>query len=472
MARKIEREAQTFNNNFLALPCGMLYYIFMPTRFSLRLLFQQYASPRFTSRRAALLAAFVFMLLASCTERSRMNPIDPKNPLTAGKPTGLRVIAELDTIQLSWNALAIHDLSGYNVYRQLAHESSFTLLGQTSAATTSFRDVSNRFALSHNYYITARVNDLETPPSEEVTVTPGPTIAWVADRDSRTVFKLSHDGAHEILRSRAFVAPYRLKVDNKRGAIWVLDEFTGELGSIDQKGERLGVYGRYFDAVGLALDEEDGSIWIGDNNDLVLARHAEDGRLQASLDSLPRLGALAFHPTQKELWALTENGEHLLRVERSTMRLTQTALHPSWSGPVYDMAILVQTGEAWIAASNRIARLSAEGSVVFVSPEEYRFASRLTLDQTRAVCWLLNDSGEFRPNSSVFKLDAQGRVLFEIKGLERPQGLAVNPFDGSCYALDTSRGRLLRISAEGVVQEGYANFLTPFDVEVVMPERK
>ena len=470
MARKIEREAQTFNNNFLALPGEMLYYIFMTTRFFLRSFFHQAASPRFISRHASLLAALVFMLLASCTERPRLNPIDPQNPATGGKPTGLRVIAELDTIQLSWNALAIRDLSGYNVYRQLAHESSFTLIGQTSAPTASFRDVSKRFNLAHNYYVTARVNDLETAPSDEVTVTPGPTIAWVADADSRAVIKLTHDGAHEILRSRAFVSPYRLKVDSKRGVIWVWDEFTGELGSIDQKGERLGVYGRYFDAVGLALDEEDGSVWIGDNNEHVLARHDADGRLQARVDSLSRLSALAFHPALKELWALTYNAEHLLRVEKNTLRMTIVYLQPSWSGPVNDLAIFAQTGEAWIPAGNRVVRVNAQGRVVLISRDEYRFASRLAVDQANGACWVLNDSGEFRDNSSVIKLDAQGRAQFESAGLQRPQGLAVNPFDGSCYALDTVHGRLVRITAEGLAREGYANFLTPFDIQIVLPQ--
>jgi len=399
-----------------------------------------------------------------------LNPIDPQNPRTSGKPTGLRVIAELDTIHLSWNPLALRDLSGFNIYRHLAHESGFYLIGQTSPPLNTFRDVSNRFGMPHIYHITARVDDLETPPSQEVTVTPGPTIAWVADSDNRAVIKLTHDGQHEILRSRAFISPYRLKVDHQRGAVWVLDEYTGNFGSINEKGELRGVYDHFFAAVGLALDLEDGSIWVGDNGEHLLARFDEDGRLQARIDSLPELSTIAFHPSLKELWALTMNGEQLLRVKKS-QQVVRANLQPTWSGPVADMAIIANTGEAWIAAGKRVARVNAEGRVVFTSAEEFRFASRLAIDQASGACWVLDDSREFRNNSSVFKLDAQGQVQFKIDGLERPQGLAVNPFDASCYALDTLQGRLVRISAEGIATNGYTNFLTPFDIEVVVPRR-
>jgi sugar lactone lactonase YvrE len=423
------------------------------------------------SPKAFVLFAFILaLLLGSCTERSRLNPLDPKNPRTAGKPTGLRVIAELDTIRLSWDALALRDLTGYNVYRRLAHESGFYLLGQTSAQSNSLQDVSDRFGVAHFYRLTAAVGDLETLPSEEVTVTPGPTVTWVADSDSRAVIKLTHDGQHEILRSRAFFNPYRLRVDRRRGVIWVLEEYSGDFGSINNKGELLGKFDHFFEPVGLALDEEDGSIWVGDNGEHVLARFDKEGRAFARIDSLPELGALAFHASLQELWALTSKGELLLRVGKSS-QLTRINLQPTWSGPAADMAVAANTGEAWVAGRNRVARVNQDGNVVFTATEEFRFASRLAIDQTRGACWVIDDSGEFRNNSSVYKLSAQGQVQFKIDGFERPQGLAVNPYDGSCYVLDTLQGRLVKITAEGIATNGYANFLTPFDIEVVMPVR-
>ncbi|MEK7726997.1 MAG: hypothetical protein AAB354_01225 [candidate division KSB1 bacterium] len=425
-----------------------------------------------TSRLLHGLAALAVcaLLLACCTERSRLNPIDPENPRTGGKPTGLRVSAELDTIRLSWNSVPLRDLSGYHVYRRLAHESGMYLLGQVSSLTTTFRDQSDQFGVPHMYQITARIGNMETLPSEEVTVTPGPTVAWVADSDSRAVIKLTHDGLNEILRSRAFISPYRLRVDGKRGTIWVVDEFSGDFGAINEKGELLGKFDLFFEVVGLALDASDGSVWVGDNGEHVLARFDNEGSRQTRIDSLPKLGALAFHASLEELWALTSKGDQLLRVGKA-LQLTRVNLPPTFTGPVVDMAIAENTGEAWIATRNRVVRINKEGSVVFTAPEEFRFASRVALDQASGACWVIDDSGEFRANSSVFKLNAQGQVQFKIDGFERPQGLAINPFDGSCYALDTVRGRLVKITADGLTQNGYTGFLTPFDIEVVMPAR-
>lgn len=405
-------------------------------------------------------------MLCACTERERLNPIDPENPRTGGKPTGLRVIADLDTIQLVWNALPLRDLSGYNIYRRLAHESSINLIGQTAVQTTTFREQSNRFGVAHSYAITARIAEVETELSEEVTVTPGPTVAWVADSDSRAVIKLTHDGQHEILRSRAFINPFRLRVDQQRGTIWVLDEFSGDFGAINHKGDLIGKYDFFSDPIGLALDAETGNIWVGDNNENVLILFDKDGRTQTRLDSLPELGAIAFHASLQELWALTRNGDLLLHIDKAA-RVRRSLLLPTWSGPVVDMAIMDSTGEAWLAARDRIVRLDNEGNIIFTSTETFRFATRLALDQTRGACWMIDDSGEFRNTSSVYKLNAQGTVQFKIDGFERPQGLAVNPFDGSCYALDTLQGRLVKITAEGVATNGYTGFLTPFDIEVV-----
>lgn len=410
------------------------------------------------------------VLSMACTDRSRLNPIDPENPRTNGKPTGLRVIADLDTIQLSWDALALRDLSGYNIYRRLAHESGMSLTGQTSAQTTTWREHSNQFGAAHFYSITARIDAVETLHSEEVEVTPGPTVSWVADSDNRAVIKLTHDGRHEILRASAFINPFRLRVDSARRKIWVVDEFLGDFGAIDEKGNLLGKYGNFFDPVGLALNREDGSLWVGDNNEHMLVHFDTNGSKITSVDSLPKLGALAFHSSLQELWVLTSAGDLLLRV-RSAAEVTRVNVQPTWEGPVVDMAIAANTGEAWIAAHNRVARVNREGVVVFTATEPFRFATRLALDQASGACWVIDDSGESRNNSSVYKLSAHGEVQFKIDGLARPQGLAVNPFDGSCYVLDTLQGRLVKISNEGMATNGYTGFLTPFDIEVVMPGR-
>lgn len=421
--------------------------------------------------RCLFLSLLLQALLAACTERSRLNPIDPENPRTGGKPTGLRIIAELDTVRLFWDALALRDLSGFNVYRKLPTENDFVRIGHTAAQINAYQDLSDRFGTLHSYRITARVGDLETRPSEEATVTPGPTIVWVADSDSRAVIKLTHDGQHEILRSRAFLNPFRLKVDNRRGSVWVLDEYTGNFGRLNQKGELLGIYEQFYAPVGLALDLEDGSIWVGDNGEHVLAHFDNDGRLLARIDTLPNLAALAFHPNRNELWALTTNGEQLLRVGKNSMQIARVQLQPSWNGPVRDLAVHAGTGAAWLAAGDRVVRLQADGQVSFVSTEEFRFASRIAIDQVSGVCWVIDDSREFRDNSSVFKLDASGQVLLRVDGFERPQSLAVNPYDAACYVLDTLRGRLVKIAVDGKFTTGYENFLTPYDIDVVMPVR-
>lgn len=411
----------------------------------------------------------VLFALAGCTERSRLNPIDPRNPQTQGKPTGLRVISESDSVRLTWSALPLEDLSGYVIYRKLPQDDDYVRLGENAPRLVTFLDVSNRFGVLHSYRITARVDDLETPPSDAVVITPGPATVWVADIDARAVVKLTHDGRYEILQSRAFIDPFRLKVDATRGTVWVLDEYTGNLGSLDARGRLREMHESFLDPLDLALDEEDGNLWVFDNARQSLSLFAASGTKLARIDSLPKLSALAFNARSAELWALANNAEQLLRIEKNTRKIVQADLQPAWSGPVRDMAIHLATGAAWFAAGDRVARLNAEGQLVFVTADSFRFASRVAVDQNNGACWVIDDSRNFRPDSRVYQLDAQGRVLFYVDGFERPQSLASNPFDGSCYVLDTLQGRLVKINASGEVVNGYTDFLTPYDIDVVMP---
>lgn len=398
-----------------------------------------------------------------------MNPIDPDNPRTGGKPSGLRLVSEADTVRLSWSALPLADLSGFIIYRKLPQDHDYVRLGENAPHLVTFLDVSERLGVLHSYRITARVGDLETPPSEAVDITPGPATVWAADIDARAVLKLTHDGRYEILRSRAFIDPFRLKVDATRGTVWVLDEYTGNLGSLDAKGRLNDIHANFLEPRALALDEQDGSLWVYDHAEQRLSLFGANGTKLAQSDTLPNLAALAFNARAQELWALTADAEQLLRIAEGTRHLTRIDLQPSWSGPVRDLAIHQAAGAAWFAAGDRVVRLDVEGRLTFVTADSFRFASRVAIDQNDGACWVIDDSRNFRPDSRVYKLGVEGRVRFHVEGFERPQSLAVNPFDGSCYVLDTLQGRLVKISAGGEVVNGYTGFVTPYDIDIGIP---
>ncbi|MGH7493536.1 MAG: hypothetical protein ACREOO_14255 [bacterium] len=407
------------------------------------------------------------MLLPSCSDRSRHNPFDPENPNTQGKPVGLSVISILDTLRLSWRAMQLQDLTGYAVERRLAGESEYTLRAEVPAEVNRFEDRSNLFGVLHSYRIVAKVGELASPPSDEVTITPGPTVAWLADLNDGTLIKLAHDGQHELLRTFAFPSPLRVKIDGRRGNVWVIDQLTSDFGRVNQAGRDRQVYENFSEPVDLVLDLDDGNIWIADSLAPSLQRYSANGILLAKNDSLPKLAALAIHPFFNELWAVTQDGRELLRISKQAVLLRRVPLPVTAGDEPVDLNTHAASGTAWLSLGKRVVRVNEAGELLHTSTHAFRKALRVAVDQTTAACWVIDESLAFR-TSSIVKLDAQGNMLHECQGLDRPQGLAVNPFDASCYVVDTLRGRVVRISQDGEMYIVFSGLITPVDIDIAL----
>jgi sugar lactone lactonase YvrE len=405
-----------------------------------------------------LLLGFV---CSSCSDRPRLNPLDPKNPNTLGRPTGLSVISMRDTVMLQWDRLDLRDLSGFLIYRRLDNEPSFAIIDTTLPGTFSYREVGAKYDTARSYRISALAPDFESPPTEAVTITPGPTFSWVADGSNGNLVKLTHDGVHEILRSGAFFNPFRLQIDSARGYIWVLENsFGSELGRLDLNGRNVRRLARLNSPTDLAVDKSDGSIWVADTLANGLLKFNRDGEPVKKNEAYKKIVALAVHPKTHEVWALDRyNTRVLIFAPAGELRLQAG---DSLQRP-RDIDI-DGTGNAWIADGARVIRLDAESKQKTLSPEAFRFVYRLAADKKNGGCWLIDDSTA-TGHSRVVKLAPDGAFLFSKSGFRRPEGLAANPHDGSCLVADSGNNRLVRISAGGEKLSVYNRIFLPIEVE-------
>jgi hypothetical protein len=413
------------------------------------------------------------LLLAGCSDRPRDNPLDPENSKTAGRPTGVTAISILDTINVRWDALRLRDLTGFNVYRQRAGEADFSLLANLGPQQNRFVDATVRYGVAHSYRVTARVNDFESPPSASATIVPGPTLTWVADFDDRSIVKLSHDGQREISRARLLLPPFRLAVDKQRGSVWALltdrpSPASGKLARFDLNGKPLGSFGQFPGMVDLALDDTDGSVWVADSLGEGLIRFDHEGRHVAQHKNVPKISALAYNRFTRELWALTGRDGQLLSVaSQPVVDTLRIAIQSFVRGRPLAIDIDNTTGAAWMAFADSVIRVDVNGNNRLKVKASFRFASHVAVDQLTGECWVIDQSLDFFRDSRVLKLGPGGDMVFEVNGLDRPQALAVNPFDSSCYVADTLRGRTVMISKTGAVLPGFHDLITPFDIEVV-----
>jgi len=408
-----------------------------------------------------LLCFNVVIQLSGCSDRPRLNPLDPQNPNTLGKPTGLNVISVRDTVTLHWDRLDVRDLRGFRIYRKPEGQSHFSLIDSTSPSVNSFRDFDVTFGVLYAYRISAIAAEFESVLSDSVTITPGPAFSWVADASSGELIKLTHDGIHEIMRTSAFGRPLRLQIDAKRGHVWVYDRFGGEFAQIDMNGQRTASHKRIFDAIDLAIDSMDGSVWIADGLTNGLMKFDSSGALIKSFENYKKLAAFAVHPATSDLWALDRATLRVLIFSRTG---ELRSVSPIALQRPYDIDIDGRTGRAWIADSNRVLRLNAQGEQEQITTPPLRLVYRVAADETSGGCWLIDYSTAIR-NSDIIKLTPTGEALFTSKGFDIPENLAVNPFDGSCLVADSGNGRVVRLAAGGRLLGTYERVFSPVDVD-------
>jgi len=416
-------------------------------------------------RRRCLSYRFWFCSVAificcACADRKRLNPLDPENPDTLGQPTGLSVTSVRDTVILRWDQLPLRDLGGFRIYRRREGETRFSSVALAPPAG-SFRDLGVSLGLSHAYRISVVAENFESPLSDSVRITPGPTFSWVADASSGALIALSHDGQHEISRAAAFGLPQRLQIDAPRRQVWVLDRFGGEFGRVTLNGQRTLNAKRIFGAWDLAVDKTDGSIWVADSLTNGLLKFDSTGALSKMLESYKQLVALAVHPQTAELWALDRATLRVLIFSRAG-ELRRT-LSVALQRPL-DLDIDGRTGKVWIADGRRVLRLNANGDEEPLPPAVYRLAYRVAADEISGGCWLIDFSTAIR-GSDVIKLSAAGAILFTSKGFDLPERVAANPYDGSGLVADFGNGRLVRLSAGGRVEGTYDRIFSPIDVD-------
>ncbi len=417
--------------------------------------------------RSWLAAVVLFCCLCmNCSDRPRLNPLDPKNPNTLGRPTGLNVVSMRDTVMLQWDPIDVRDLSGYQIYRQLPGEPRFSAIAQTPAGIFAFHDLGVNFGVTYSYRISALAPNFESPLSDAVTITPGPTFSWVADGSTGDLVKLTHDGMHEILRSGAFFNPFRLQIDAKRGYVWVLEKvFGSELGRLDINGRLAKRFDRIDGPADLAVDESDGSVWVADTLTNGLMKFDSGGMRVTKNDADKKIVALAVHPQTSEVWALSRDSLCVLIFSRDgelRRKASVSLTHPT------DLTIDARTGKVWIADGNRVIRLDAQGNPEALSTPPLRFVYRLAADETSGGCWLIDFSTSFG-NSRIIKLAPNGALSFSaIPGFDIPASLAANPYDGSCLVADFGNDRLVRISSDGQNRSAYGGIFSPVDVETTL----
>jgi len=383
--------------------------------------------------------------LFGCAERDRLNPIDPKNRITGGRPQRLQIYSDLNTIVLLWDRLELQGIQGYQIYRSSAIDSNFRPIALVSADSSRFIDRGVVYGQHYRYFLTVMADDFETPSSDTVGIVPGPTNLWATDVYNRRLIKISHDGSHEIQQIGVDGHPWTIAYDAEQRMIWYSDVLQNRIYRIHQEVIEIVLDLAYGDPIDLAMDLQNNRIWIADQNQGRVYLLNRQGQKIGEKSDFKKPVSLDFVSNEGSCWVVDAKAKTLNKLSANLTSVGQISNFISPSS----VAVNQVSGECWVADSSRVVRIDLKGRIRLSIERPGSYLRYLSVDSELDLCWVI-DFHFSADHSRLLCFNNKGDQLVEFGGLSWPTNLKVNPYDHCCVIADAGSGRLIKVSPQGV----------------------
>ena len=401
------------------------------------------------------------LLCVGCTERERLNPLDPRNPKTGGRLIGLTISSEFDTVYLSWQSIRLDDLTGYHIYRRIDRAGDFQRTRSVSEDTTVITDTSLEYDRDYSYFVTAYSNSFESAPSETLSITPGPAHFWITDVDDRRIYAVSNDGTHihDITSVDGF--PWNVIVTPDR-ATWYGDRLYGRVIQIigDQR-FRYYPQTEWWDPVDMSYDTERKIMWVADKRGAVVKLFTpQPGAIEEiELDGLNEPSSVSANSWQGTCWVADPDARAVFEIsyfDNQVIHSVANLIRPA------SVAVNGKDNVCWVADSARIVKIHAAGILLEIR-DNFQNLYLLAVDDRTDDVWAV-DYDASKSEARILRFDKNGNKLLEIDGFNYLESIAVNPVDHSCAVTDVVTGTLKRISHRGDILSELSGFYYLHDV--------
>ena len=397
------------------------------------------------------LTIYIFILISltlyMCSGKDRSNPLDPRNPDSAGKITGVRIHSEFDSVVLSWRKVYVDDLLSYNIYRRLNADTSFKLVQKMDKDSSRFTDANLEYGKKYIYRVSAETDYFETPLSDSVSITPGPSVVWICDVDMGRIKWLSDDIIHSIDQKSIDGYPWDLEITGSDRTIYYSDILWGYVVRIDDTWKTYSSEDGYWDPVDIDFDKYRNLLWVVDQNGAIIQINTVFYDSLSIIQHQDFLRPRSIHVDDYSGigWIADPDAKSLFRV--SPYRGTVVKLNESFICPM-NVVMNNHDGSIWVADSSRIVRLGTNEQIELVIEDNFNYLLALDIDIEKQKVWAIDISMD-NSKSRLFKFDYFGNREFVIEDFDFPRNLRVNQIDHSCIVLDSGAGKVIKILENG-----------------------
>lgn len=320
----------------------------------------------FFKKLVLFLPAMLLIMQTSCSDRERLNPLDPSNPYSQGAPTGFRLFSHRDTVTLLWSPMAVNDLEHYIIYRAAEHE-RLAKYDSIPANITHYADRNVTYDKQYTYALQAQTTYDESRLSNALSIVPGAFDIVVADYYNQSLIKITYDG-NRLFEFYDGYTPTDLAVFDDR--IYFTNLWDNSLKYINQSGA-VHSFSLGEAPVDFAFDEDNRLIYVltRDNDNVFMLSADGELRGQVRLQAdIHFYSSCTFDPVLDCLWITDESFNKIHRFDLTSKTLTLIA--DDIRGP--DEFIIDKTnGGGWIASLGGIIYVQGDNSVKRLMPNHY-----------------------------------------------------------------------------------------------------
>ena len=407
-------------------------------------------------------AVLILALATGCSNRERLNPLDPSNPTTHGSPTGFAAFAGDGYALIAWDPAGSADVAGYRLYRRVAPDPQFVALGGVLPPNvTEFQDVGLANGVDHVYQLRFVVGDRLSLPAED-TATPGPARPWVTDYAGASLLRITPDARHVGERALAsFSGPTALDVDPGTGQVWVCDYDGRRVGLYDPVNHSLVWVGSGLSPIAIAVDRSTGRAWVCDWDGGSLCRldPAARGLPPACLSGFSHPISVAVDQADGSVWVCEQSADRVRHLTSDGSPLSAaTVVSPS------RVAVYAITRSVWVTSfsERRVVHLSPAGQ-----PRDtvggFQGPIGVATDSGGRV-WVADAAGD-----QVVVLDALGHVAFRVPGLSEAHAVAIDPVTGEAWITLPGIGAVARLDKNGGAQRRITGLRKPYEIALHRP---
>ncbi len=396
-----------------------------------------------------VLCGLIFIL--SCSERDKGNPFDVSGDISLS----LDITSADKRVELTWSSPQVDGYSGFNIYRMAeGYDDSFKRIAMNlSPGTRKYIDDDIQYERTYIYNITISGLDIESSPSENVSISPGPGFIWIVDKWGFQIVKTTYDLQNQIVSYDTDWPPTNMALSKELGVGLVLYLSSNTIEKINLNGERVGRYNQIKYPMDIVYDQVNSLFWIVDSSGTLYSFDTRIDQISEISQSLSKPTTLSLAADRK-LICVTDRGKNEIVQFNQQGNIVQTISsinEKKLSDPIRFVIDEVNNKTWLVDRQNEFDYIyikgAGENEYTLLDSVHYRseLHGDLELNMQEDASWLISYNGQ---NSAVVQLSATGSRQLELSGYYNPYDIQINPYDETLLVADSGHSIVLHYNRD------------------------